>query len=54
MCARMAGHLDGRLAYLKAELKITETQGPLWKAYADAARDNANGMNARCTTMMSS
>ena len=54
MCATMAGHVDGRLAYLKAELKITDAQEPLWKAYAAAARDNAQGMQARCTTMMSS
>jgi len=52
MCGAMASHVDGRLAYLKAELKITEAQEPLWKAYAAAARDNANGMLARCTTMM--
>lgn len=53
MCAAMAGHLDGRLAYLKAELKITEAQEPLWKDYAAAARDNAKSMVAHCTTMMS-
>ena len=51
MCAAMAGHVDGRLAYLKAELKITEAQEPLWNAYAAAARDNAKDMLARCTTM---
>ena len=54
MCAAMAGHMDGRLAYLKAELKITEAQEPLWKAYAAAAHDNANGMSGRCTAMMNS
>ena len=53
MCAAMASHVDGRLAYLKAELKITEAQEPLWKAYAAAARDNANGMRARCKAMAS-
>jgi len=52
MCAAMARHVDGRLAFLKAELKITEAQEPLWKVYASAARDNANGMVGRCTTMM--
>ena len=26
MCSAMAGHIDGRLAYVKAELKITDTQ----------------------------
>ena len=54
MCAAMASHVDGRLAYLKAELKITDAQEPLWKAYAAASRDNAQGMQARCTAMMSS
>ena len=54
MCAAMASHVDGRLAYLKAELKITDAQQPLWKAYAAASRDNAQGMQARCTAMMSS
>ena len=53
MCAAMAGHVEGRLAYLRAELKITDAQEPLWKAYAAVARDHANGMVARCTTMMS-
>lgn len=53
MCSAMAGHIDGRLAYIKAELKITQAQEPLWSAYAAAARDNGNAMLARCTTMMS-
>jgi hypothetical protein len=52
MCDAMVGHVDGRLAYLRAELKITDAQGPLWKAYAAAARDNANAMLAHCTTVM--
>ncbi len=30
----MAGHIEGRLAYLKAKLSITEAQEPLWKSYA--------------------
>ena len=53
MCNVMANHIEGRLAYIKAELKITEAQGSLWNAYADAARDNANAMRAHCTIMMS-
>jgi len=53
MCTAMAGHIDGRLAYLKAELKITEAEEPLWKSYAAAAHDNSNAMLAHCTTMMS-
>ena len=49
MMAAMAGHVEGRLAFLKAELKITEAQLPLWNAVADAIRANAKGM----TEMMS-
>ncbi len=52
MCGAMAGHVEGRLAYIKAELKLTGAQEPLWSAYAAAARDNARTMVARCTTMM--
>src|SRR6516162_8609249 len=53
MCNVMANHIEGRLAYIKAELKITEAQEPLWNTYAAAARDNANAMRAHCATMMS-
>jgi hypothetical protein len=52
MCSAMASHIEGRLAYIKAELKVTEAQEPLWNAYAVAARDNANTVMGRCTTMM--
>ncbi|MGA7329061.1 MAG: Spy/CpxP family protein refolding chaperone [Rhodomicrobium sp.] len=51
-CARMASNIEGRLAFLKAELKITQAQEPLWAAYVLAARDNAKNMLARCTAMM--
>jgi LTXXQ motif family protein len=53
MCTAMPGHVEGRLAYLKAELKITEAQESLWNTYAVAARDNANTILARCMTMTS-
>jgi hypothetical protein len=53
MCGAMASHIDGRLAYLKAELKITPAQEPLWAPYAAAARDSATTMLAHCTTMTS-
>ena len=39
--AMMAGHVEGRLAFLKTELKITDAQLPLWNAVADAIRANA-------------
>jgi len=37
----MAGHVEGRIAFLKTELKITDAQQPLWNAVADAMRANA-------------
>jgi hypothetical protein len=36
MMATMSGHVEGRLAFLKTELKITDAQLPLWNAVADA------------------
>jgi len=52
-CEAMAGRIDGRLAYIKAELKITDAQETLWTSYAAAAREGADTMVARCTTMLS-
>lgn len=40
----MAGHVEGRIAFLKAELKITDAQQPLWNPVADAMRANAKSM----------
>jgi hypothetical protein len=37
-------HIEGRIAFLKTELKITEAQQPLWDAFADALRASARGM----------
>ncbi len=42
----MTGHVEGRLAFLKTELKITDAQLPLWNAVADAIRANAKTMGA--------
>ena len=42
--AAMAGHVEGRLAFLKTELKITDAQLPLWNAFGQAARENAKAM----------
>jgi hypothetical protein len=53
MCTRMTGHIEGRLAFLKAELKITAEQESLWNDYAAAVRDNAQAMTTRCASMMS-
>lgn len=38
---RMADHVEGRIAFLKAELKITDAQLPQWNTFADALRSNA-------------
>ena len=37
----MGAHLEGRIAFLRAELGITEAQAPQWEAFARALRDNA-------------
>ncbi len=37
----MIDHVEGRIAYLRAELKITDAQGGAWNAFADALRTNA-------------
>ena len=44
MMSAMAGYVEGRLAFLKTELKITDAQLPLWNKFADALRDNAKTM----------
>jgi hypothetical protein len=44
MMAAMAGHVEGRLAFLKTELKINDAQLPSWNAFAQAARENAKAM----------
>lgn len=46
-------HIEGRLAFLKTELKITETQAAPWNAYADAVRANAKRMGEFMDQMMS-
>ncbi len=52
-CSAMLGQVDGRLAYIKAELKVTSAQESLWTTYAASARDRANAMLARCSAVMS-
>jgi hypothetical protein len=39
-----ADHLEGRLAFIKTELKITDAQIPQWNALADAIRSNVDSM----------
>jgi hypothetical protein len=51
--AMMAGHVEGRLAFLKTELKITEGQLALWNRVADEIRANAKSMGAMMSGGMS-
>jgi hypothetical protein len=46
-------HATGRIAFLKAELGITEKQKPAFEDYADALKKNLEGMKAMRASMMS-
>ncbi len=46
MATAMSEHVEGRLAFLKTELKITDAQLPLWDNFAQAVRDNAKAMGS--------
>jgi hypothetical protein len=49
----MAGpHLEGRLAYLRAELGITDAQRSAWDAYAAAVKKTMEGMQGMHQSMM--
>ena len=48
----MTEHVEGRIAFLKTELKITDAQLPQWNAFADALRSNAKRMAEMRGTMM--
>ena len=37
-------HIEGRIAYLKTELKITDAQAPLFDKLANVMRENAKAM----------
>ncbi len=45
-----AKHIDGRLAFVKTELKISSDQEKLWEDFATVARDNAKAAQERCET----
>jgi len=47
-------HIEGRIAFLRTELRITEAQQPLWDAFADALRANARAMADMMTQMQGS
>ena len=34
-------HIEGQIAFFKAELKVTDAQAPQWNAFADALRASA-------------
>jgi hypothetical protein len=40
----MTQRVEGRIAFLRAELQITDKQTQVWDAFADALRKNAKGM----------
>ena len=49
----VAGHVEGRIAFLKTELKITDAQMALWNAVADAIRAAPKDMSGMsCMSMM--
>lgn len=50
--ARMGSVVEGRLAYLKSELGVTDAQAAAWSAYADAARARVEGMESMHMDMM--
>lgn len=39
-----ADHVEGRIAFIKTELKITDAQAPQWNAFADSVRTNAKSI----------
>jgi hypothetical protein len=45
--------VEGRIAFLRAELKITEAQMSAWNAFADALRANAKRLGEVRAAMMS-
>ena len=53
MMGNMADHVEGRIAFLKTELKITDAQQPLWNAVADAMRASTKDMAEMMTAMRS-
>lgn len=48
MVCGFAEHLDGRLAYLKAELKLTDAQTGPWNAFEDSWRAVAQKAKQKC------
>lgn len=56
-CSEMGGmatidHVEGRIAFLRTELKITDAQTSAWNAFADALRANAKSLGEVRASMM--
>lgn len=49
---QMGALADRRLAHLKTELKITDGQADVWKAYVDATKARVTVMQGLRTSMM--
>jgi hypothetical protein len=47
----MLDRVDGRLAFLKTELKITEAQSSTWNKVASAVYESAKSRNAHMTSI---
>jgi LTXXQ motif family protein len=45
-------HVEGRIAFLRTELKITEAQASAWNAFGDALRTNAKKLGDVRASMM--
>ena len=45
-------HIEGRIAFLKAELAITDAQLPQWNAFADTLRARAKSMQETMAKLM--
>jgi hypothetical protein len=50
--AMMVDHVEGRLAFLRTELKITDAQMPQWSRFTDALRSSAKSMSGMQQQMM--
>jgi hypothetical protein len=46
-------HVEGRIAFLRAEIKITDAQATAWNAFADALRANAKKLGEVRASVMS-
>lgn len=51
MMCRTTEHVDGRLAYLKAELKLADAQTTQWNTFADAIRAATQKAGQFCASM---